>query len=377
MGFSTEGIMKHILLAIAGLSPQVITETLYALHQDGTAIDEIHVIATRIGRDAITTQLLAPDDGRYFRYLKEYGHDPRSIRFSQDTLHVLRDGKGNPIDDITGEEENEILLKTCLTLAHRFTRKPEEHVFFSIAGGRKTMSACLMVAAQIYARPQDRIYHVLVSPEFESHKDFFYPPVKPVMLELRDAHGQKIFKDTAYAKITLVPIPFISLRQAAGDGKTGHVQTPAQLFRHLIREKKQPLIIDLRQGKIIYKKTELTMMPSRLALYAFLAGQKVQCRLLWTSCRGCADCYLDYGQISDRQHIITDVYRKLGGATEKKGICALEKDELRAYVSKIRKDLMNAFGAQAAAQLAIEAVGKKPDTRYGIALERERIRLVE
>lgn len=50
---------------------------------------------------------------------------------------------------------------------------------------------------------------------------------------------------------------------------------------------------------------------------------------------------------------------------------------MRAYVSKIRKDLMNAFGAQAAAQLAIEAVGKKPDTRYGIALERERIRLVE
>lgn len=239
------------------------------------------------------------------------------------------------------------------------------------------MSACLMVAAQMYARPQDRIYHVLVSPEFENHKDFYYPPVKPVLLELRDKQGQKILKDTSYAKVTLVPIPFITLRQAASGSKTGRTQTPAELFRYLVREKKQYLTIDLTKGKIVYKKAELTMMPSRLALYAFLAMQKAQCRLLRTSCRNCTECYLDYRQISDGQHIITDVYRKLGGATEKKGICALEKDELRAYVSKIRKDLMKAFGAQASAQLAIAAVGKKPDTRYGIALEREKIRLVE
>jgi len=37
---------------------------------------------------------------------------------------------------------------------------------------------------------------------------------------------------------------------------------------------------------------------------------------------------------------------------------------------------MKAFGAQAAAQLAIEAVGKKPDTRYGIALEKDKIKII-
>jgi len=262
--------MANILLAIAGLSPQVITETLYALHQDGVVLDEIHIIATRIGRDAIATQLLAPDDGRYFRYLKDYGIDIERILFAHETIHVLRDLQGNPIDDIISEEENEILLKECLTYAYQFTKKPQNTVFFSIAGGRKTMSACLMVAAQMYARPQDRIYHVLVSPEFESHKDFFYPPVKPVMLELRDAKGQNNYKDTSYARVTLVPIPFISLRAATGGEKNKHVPTPAELFRYLVREKKQSLTIDVTQGKILYKKAELTMMPSRLALYAFL-----------------------------------------------------------------------------------------------------------
>ncbi len=368
--------MANILLAIAGLSPQVITETLYALHQESVAIDEIHIIATRVGRDAILTQLLAPGDGYFHRYLRDYGIAAQSIRFEEDTIHVLRDDRQNPIDDIKDEEDNEILLKTCLTLAHRFTNNPGDTVFFSIAGGRKTMSACLMVAAQMYARPQDRIYHVLVSPEFESHKDFYYPPLKPVLLELKDARGEKIFKETSFAKVTLVPIPFISLRKAAHNKKTGSVQTPAELFRYLVKEKKQPLIIDLRQGKIIYKRTELKMMPSRLALYAFLVSQKQQCRLLSVGCRDCKACYLDYRQISDSQKTITEYYRQLGGVTEDKGICALEKDELRAYVSKIRKDLQKSFGAQAAAFLAVEATGRKPDTRYGIPLERDRIKLV-
>jgi CRISPR-associated protein Csx14 len=38
---------------------------------------------------------------------------------------------------------------------------------------------------------------------------------------------------------------------------------------------------------------------------------------------------------------------------------------------------MNTFGAQAAQLLAVEAAGKKPDTRYGIPMERERIRFIE
>ncbi|RKX57645.1 MAG: TIGR02584 family CRISPR-associated protein, partial [Thermodesulfobacteriota bacterium] len=41
------------------------------------------------------------------------------------------------------------------------TASKDTAVYFLIAGGRKTMSACLAVAAQFYGRPQDRVYHVL------------------------------------------------------------------------------------------------------------------------------------------------------------------------------------------------------------------------
>jgi len=59
-----------------------------------------------------------------------------------------------------------------------------------------------------YARPQDRLSHVLVSPPFESHPEFFYPPARPRCLTTRE--GKHI--DTAEAVVTLAEIPVVRLR---------------------------------------------------------------------------------------------------------------------------------------------------------------------
>ena len=61
--------MKNILLAVTGLSPQVITETLYALHQNNRRVDSIHVITTRNGKEKIYAELLGESKGHYYRYL--------------------------------------------------------------------------------------------------------------------------------------------------------------------------------------------------------------------------------------------------------------------------------------------------------------------
>ncbi|MBW1798797.1 MAG: TIGR02584 family CRISPR-associated protein, partial [Deltaproteobacteria bacterium] len=178
--------MENVLLAVVGLSPQVITETLFALHQQKRSVDAIHIITTRQGREMINAHLLSPTDGNYYHYLKEYGIDPATINFGFHTVHTVKDKNNMEIDDIDGEEENELLLKKCLEITFHFTKDPDTAVFFSIAGGRKTMSTCLTVAAQVYGRPQDRLYHVLVSSEFENSRDFYYPPRKSIPIELID-----------------------------------------------------------------------------------------------------------------------------------------------------------------------------------------------
>ncbi len=43
--------MPKILLAVSGMSPQIITETLYALHQEQAWLpDEVHLITTLQGK---------------------------------------------------------------------------------------------------------------------------------------------------------------------------------------------------------------------------------------------------------------------------------------------------------------------------------------
>ena len=289
--------MKNILLAVVGLSPQVVTETLYALHQQGRRVDAIHLIATRGGKEAVLASILSPRDGYYRRYLSEYGIDPATIAFGFENVHTVIDDLGNEISDIEGEEENEWFLRRCLELSFRFTNEPDTAVFFSIAGGRKTMSACLIIAAQFYGRSQDRVFHVLVSPEFESNRGFYYPPRDSVTIELRDKEGQPYFKETKYAKINLVPLPFVTIRDQLSGAMLREPKDPAGLLLSLVREEIPLLVIDLPQRKVVYKKREADMTPSRLALYAFFAMRKRDCAKDSASCRGCTDCYAEMEEI--------------------------------------------------------------------------------
>ena len=235
--------MKNILLAVTGLSPQVITETLYALHQSSRHMDAIHVITTRDGKEKIFAELFSGGNGHYYKYLDEYDINSASIDFGHRNIHVITDEHGIELPDIVRESDNEQLLKKCMDLTFYFTKDPETAVFFSIAGGRKTMSSCLTLAAQMYARPQDRLYHVLVSPEFESSRNFFYPPKKSQAIELKDNQGQPFFKETGYAQVNLIHIPFVSVRNNLSGAMLREPKDPGTLALSLIKEETSRLIV--------------------------------------------------------------------------------------------------------------------------------------
>ena len=57
------------------------------------------------------------------------------------------------------------------------------------------------------------------------------------------------------------------------------------------------------------------------------------------------------------------------------GIRALSRENFQSYKSKIRRELLAAFGQSRLAELEIAAAGSRPDTRYGIRLDRHRIRM--
>jgi len=375
--------MKRILLAVSGLSPQVITETIYGLHQQRRTPDAIRILTTREGKATIHAHLLSPADGHYYRLLKDYGIPAESIDFSARHLHVATDQFGIEYDDIAGEDENERFLALCMEHAFEATRDPDTEVFFSIAGGRKTMGACLTVAAQCYARPQDRIFHVLVTSEFESSRDFYYPPPVSVPLVLLDYKTKTPYtKETRYAQVTLIPLPFFSIRDRLTDNHLKQTETPASLMLSLVREKRSELLLDLKNRKVIWKGMELDMMPARMAIYVFFAFLKKEAECHGSECHGCDSCTMPINAVLDNDSNIAELYRKHlapyrdhDGMSDS-GIQGLTAENFNSYRNKINRDMENAFGPTEARHLQISSHGKRPGVRYGIALESERIRIV-
>jgi CRISPR-associated protein Csx14 len=213
---------KEILVAVSGLNPQIITETLYCLTQakrPKSKISEIYAITTKTGKDKIFKTLLSPEDGKFYSFCKDYKINPKNIKFNLDTIISVCDKQGNELDDIRTKEDNTALANTILSFIKDKTSEKDTIIHCSVAGGRKTMSLYLGCALQFYGRPQDTLSHVLVSPpEFETINEFYYKPKNDVIVQVRNGQG-KITKrlNTKGATIELAEIPYIHLRDKITD----------------------------------------------------------------------------------------------------------------------------------------------------------------
>jgi CRISPR-associated protein Csx14 len=58
------------------------------------------------------------------------------------------------------------------------------------------------------------------------------------------------------------------------------------------------------------------------------------------------------------------------------GIMGLTKENFNSYKSKIADILKQGFGLGALPEIAIDTVGVRPDTCYGIKMDRDRIRVI-
>jgi hypothetical protein len=92
---------KEVLIFVAGGTPQIITETIYGMAHQKPPIepDEIHIITTTHGRQAIKENLI--DSGRFREFCKEFKIKEDILK--DDSIVIVRDGKGSPLEDIRRE----------------------------------------------------------------------------------------------------------------------------------------------------------------------------------------------------------------------------------------------------------------------------------
>lgn len=265
---------RRVLLAVTGLSPQVVTETLYALavaQQPAFVPTEVHVITTATGAQGLRLALLSKEPGWFARLCADHGLS--GIAFDDTHIHVLHDPQGVPLDDIRTPADNRHAADYLTEKVRGFTADAACALHVSLAGGRKTMGFFAGYALSMFGRAQDRLSHVLVSEPFEQSLDFFYPTPYSRVVEVRPG----VLADTALAGVSLAEIPIVSLRQGL----------PAQLlagrvtFSGAVEAARRALaapelVIDVRHGRIRAGGGELALPRVPLALLALFARRAVQ-----------------------------------------------------------------------------------------------------
>lgn len=139
-------MIRHILVASLGESPAVVTETIDAIERsENIEISEVVTVGTSDYNVNRGQELLAEH---------VYEHYSRRIKYLP--LQVY----SSHVDDETSNIEFFGLVAQQL---RNYRKQPNTRTYVSIAGGRKTMSALMALAAQIYGAVG--LYHIVVTDE--------------------------------------------------------------------------------------------------------------------------------------------------------------------------------------------------------------------
>ena len=209
---------KNILLLVTGGTPQIITETIWALacdpqHNEQWVPDEVHIISTRYGLNEVKNKLLGKD--KILTRMKNEYAQIANLRLEDNFLHCFTDQDGNELEDLRTPEENEFAANLICEKIRHFSSDEKVSLHVSIAGGRKTMGFYAGYALSLYGRAQDRMSHVLVDEKFEKGINFYYPSKNENDFIIdRENKTIGLSKD---ANVWLAQIPFVRLKEAVKD----------------------------------------------------------------------------------------------------------------------------------------------------------------
>jgi len=366
---------RRILLAATGLSPQVVTETLYALTQRRAPAfvpTEIHLVTTAEGAERARLTLLSVDPGWFYRLCRDYGL--AGLAFGEAHIHVLRGAAGEPFADIRSDEDNESVADALTELVRGFTCDESAALHVSIAGGRKTMGYYAGYALSLFGRACDRLSHVLVSAPYESNSEFYYPTPYSRVIYTHPPESRPI--DSRDAQVSLAEIPFVRLREELperlliGRARFGEVIAAAN------RALDAPLLqLDPHARSVKADGQEVTASPTEFALLLWLAEHAL------TGDEGV--------QWNDEQgaRAFLGVIRRVSGSSASARYEAVEEalgcadtPELRAqyfepHAARLKRAFEYALGKSAAARYAIQRGGPRGQSRYRLALAPERIEI--
>lgn len=359
----TEEFKRRILVCVTGMTPQVVTETLYALLEEGTVPTEVHLITTEDGRNCALRDLLDPQTGQFYAFCRDTNCTGQ-ICFDRDSIHVIDDAAGKPLSDIRTPEDNNRAADLIVRLLQAYCSDDDSAVYVSLAGGRKTMGFFAGYALSLFGRSQDRLLHVLVSPPFESNREFFYPTQSKRLL-------QEGMLDASQAKVAMADIPFVRMLEGLPEllqsGKTGYSEAVKAAQRHIVPPVE--ISFDIEKKTVICGGVEVRMPTSEFATYLWLSQR---CKRLQEPIRP---------GVNTKEEFLR-VYRQILDGVTGDYDCARKRIEKASFlryfsqrVSTIKAKIKGELGEKTAEPYFVKSYGTRPSTTYALSIRPDQIHL--
>lgn len=329
------------LVVSLGLSPQVVTETLWALGvaaEPAWTPDEIVLVTTSEGAKAAKAALLDAGEGHIRALGREYGRADLERLCDHVRIEIIGDD-ATQFDDVDTARAHGAAADRTMRLIRDLTADPGRQIHASIAGGRKSQGALLALSMSLFARPGDRLSHVVVDDAFAGRRDFFFPPAR---------------QDGADARVRLADLPFPRIRSLL-PAETLNAEHFADAVLGIQQRLDPPaLALDAARREARLAGVVLDLKPSQFAWLAALAHDR---------CKG--------GEGLPRTGLapsLIECWRPLGQRLPDPVDAEMVQEWTSRLNKLVRRDVPAMWGYR-----LIETVGRRPKTHYRLAIEPENI----
>jgi len=262
---------KNILIVVSGLTPQVVSETLFCLCvQKNIPLHEIYIVTTIEGKKNIkeyyfNNRVTGKKEGP-FNLRQEISDMCKLYKitppvFSETSKYIIiADEETLQMPDVRTDNENRLFPNLISNFIRKKSGENNTTLYCSLSGGRKTMSAYMGFALSIYARENDKLYHVLADDRFEKTGKF-YPHKKD--------NGDSL---------VLSEVPFLRLRNILAD----KIDIEHKSYGDMIDFSQQQIekmsadimFIDTKEHKITVNNKSFKMPAIQLAVYIHMIMSK-------------------------------------------------------------------------------------------------------
>jgi len=269
---------QEIFIAVVGTTPQIVTETLYYYYHPFYGVnrrfDEIKLITTQKGKDLLMKLLW--EDRQLDALCKSLGLANADIALEEKDIILLRKDGEAILDDVR-ETDDYDSMSALFDVVKQYTDDPKTRVTATVAGGRKTMSAMMALAMQLYGREHDELIHILAPDDKMVFGSKWYFPDDPA--------------DPAQ-KLEVSHFPILRIGRYLG----AELKLPPNVLLNKLQEKiiDQAPITELRiQGNTFIAEGEnFKLTPQSAAFLRSIIKRRLEASCP-NNCTGCDECAAD------------------------------------------------------------------------------------